>query len=347
MEIILTLLVAFAAGYLFMKFKVPGGMMIGAVIGSCVFNVITGEAQMPSYAKTIAQIVAGAFIGSSVEKDELKQMKSIFKTAAFVISSYFLINVICGFLIMKTGNVEPLTALLSCAPGGLSDIPIIADDMGADSSKVLVLQFIRYLLGLGIFPSLINLIPDEGSNEVLEKTDARKEKKPINIPNTLLTFAVAGAAGLLGKYLGVTGGTMAFATIAAIIFKYFCPKAEMHRSIRKAAQLLSGAYVGSTIGMAQIIDMKRLALPAVVLVLSYSLGAVMMGTFLYRKKIFKKREAYLASIPAGASDMALIEDDLNIHNIKIILLQVMRMIVVISIFPTLLKLVAQLFSSVF
>lgn len=344
LEIILTLLVAFAAGFLFMKFKVPGGMMIGAVIGSCVFNVITGNAQMPPYAKTLAQIVAGAFIGSSVEKDDLRQMKSIFKTAAFVISSYFAINVICGFLIMKTGNVDPLTALLSCAPGGLSDIPIIADDMGADNSKVLVLQFVRYLLGLGVFPSLLNLIPNEDAAEVSGKTGANKEKKPINIPNTLLTFAVAGAAGLLGKYLGVTGGTMAFATIGAIVFKYFCPKAEMHRSIRKAAQLLSGAYVGSTIGIVQIMDMKRLALPAVMLVICYSLGAAMMGTFLYRKKIFKKREAYLASIPAGASDMALIADDLQIHNIKIVLLQVMRMIVVISIFPTLLELVAKLFS---
>ncbi|MDO5022474.1 MAG: AbrB family transcriptional regulator [Eubacteriales bacterium] len=347
MEVILTLLVAFAAGFLFMKFKVPGGMMIGAVLGSCAFNIITGDAQMPSYAKTVAQIVAGAFIGSSVEKKDLKQMKSIFKIAAFVIGSYFIMNVICGFFIMKTGRVDPLTALLSCAPGGLSDIPIIADDMGADSSKVLVLQFVRYLLGLGVFPSLLNLIPNEQCTTSAEKCTVKKTKKPINVPNTVLTFAVAGVAGLIGKYLKVPGGTMAFATIGAVTFKCFCPKAEMHRSIRKAAQLLSGAYVGSTIGMAQLIDMKRLALPAVVLIVVYTLGAAIMGTVLYRRMVFKRREAYLASIPAGASDMALISDDLGIHNIKIVLLQVMRMIVVISIFPTLLKLIAQLFSSIF
>ncbi len=48
----------------------------------------------------------------------------------------------------------------------------------------------------------------------------------------------------------------------------------------------------------------------------------------------------LAATPAGASDMALISADLGIHNIRLIFLQVMRLIAVITLFPALLKWIA-------
>ncbi|MGI6738530.1 MAG: AbrB family transcriptional regulator [Christensenellales bacterium] len=343
---LLTIIFALIIGLGFYKLKVPGGLMIGAVIGSCAYNVISGDAYIPSEAKFVAQIIAGAFVGAGVNREDLKQMKSIFKIALFVISSYFVVNVVSGILISRVGGIDPLTGMLSSAPGGISDIPLIAEDMGADSSKVLVLQFIRYILGLGVFPTLINLLPEEKTKPAVEKTENTVRRKTANadIPNTVLTLFVAAVSGFLGKYSGMPGGTMAFATLGTLIFKVLYPKACMITLVRRAAQLLSGAYVGSKIGMSQLLDLKTLALPAIMLVVCYSLAAVIMGTFLYKRGVFTRREAYLAATPAGASDMALISEDLGISNVKIIILQVMRMVVVISIFPVLLSAIAKLVS---
>ncbi|NLJ65530.1 MAG: membrane-spanning protein [Christensenellaceae bacterium] len=343
---LLTILSALIIGLVFYKLKVPGGLMIGAVIGACAYNVFSGDAYMPPEAKFVAQIAAGAFVGVGVNREDLKQMKSIFKIALFVISSYFVLNVISGLIISRVGGIDPLTGMLCSAPGGLSDIPLIAEDMGADSSKVLVLQFARYLLGLGVFPTLINLLPEENAKVAVDKPTnvAKRNSKNADVPNTVLSLLVATASGFLGKYSGMPGGTMAFATVGTLIFKILYPKACINIIVRRVAQLLSGAYVGAKIGMAQLIDLKTLALPAVMLIVCYSLAAFIMGTFLYKRGVFTRREAYLAATPAGASDMALISEDLGISNIKIIILQVMRMVVVISIFPVLLNAIAKLVS---
>ena len=111
--------------------------------------------------------------------------------------------------------------------------------------------------------------------------------------------------------------------------------------MRKGAQLLSGAYVGAGIGLAQLLQLKHLALPVVMLLLSYSVGAVLIAALLQRLRIFGRREAFLAATPAGASDMALISADLGVYNVKLVLLQVMRLIAVILLFPSIFWMLAK------
>lgn len=337
LDVLATLICAGAIGYLLYRMKVPGGMMIGAVIGATAYNLITGSAQLDPATKTAAQIIAGAFIGSSVQRDDMKQMKAMLKAAGIVIGSLFLINITAGLIIHAISPLDALTSFLASAPGGLSDIPIIAADLGADAPKVLVLQLVRMIMGIGVFPSVINRLT---TTEKLEKVQ-RKTEDRADLPNTLLTLLVAAAFGLLGKASPVPGGTMAFATIGSILFKLLYPKACLPGPVRRAAQCLSGAYVGAGIGITQLIELKYLALPAAVILASYALGAVLISTLLVKAGAFTRREALLASTPAGASDMALISADLGIQNVKLVLLQVMRFITVISIFPTLLSFLAR------
>ena len=51
-----------------------------------------------------------------------------------------------------------------------------------------------------------------------------------------------------------------------------------------------------------------------------------------------RRESMLAATPAGASDMALISADLGVQSPDLIVLQVVRMLVVISVFPQIINL---------
>ena len=47
-------------------------------------------------------------------------------------------------------------------PGGISDIPMIAADLGADPSVVVTMQFIRLVLGIGCFPLMILITSRHG-----------------------------------------------------------------------------------------------------------------------------------------------------------------------------------------
>jgi len=50
-------------------------------------------------------------------------------------------------------------------------------------------------------------------------------------------------------------------------------------------------------------------------------------------------ESMLAATPAGATDMALISADIGIESADVIVLQIIRMITVISLFPQIIRLI--------
>lgn len=336
----LTIISACAAGLLLYRLRVPGGMMIGAVIGACVLNLASGWAFMPSQAKTLAQIIAGACIGANVSREEIRGMRSVYKPAIILLPGLLIINVGAGFLIRAVSGMELLTAMFSCTPGGISDIPLIAADLGADPGIVTVMQFIRFLMGIALFPALIKLLGKrENALPVIENTNASEPKKPLGACVALL---VAAALGVLGKLSGIPGGTMALATLGTMALKWFYPSAWSPKPLRRIAQLLSGAFVGAGMGMSELSALATLWLPALILIACYLLGAYGVAYCLRRAKCFDYKESMLAATPAGASDMALISADLGIHNAEIVVLQVVRLIIVISVFPSLLSLISRL-----
>jgi len=341
-QLLLTILCALAVGRMLDRLRVPGGMMIGAVIGACLLGIATGQSHMPAPAKTLAQIIAGAFIGSGITRDDVREMKTVVRPALILIPCLLLLNIASGLLIHHVSSLDLMTALMCCVPGGISDIPMIAADMGADPSVVVTFQFIRLVLGIGCFPLMIRFVTggdDAGRDEVI-KTRKKKEFKAVNV---VMTFAVAGICGLIGKVSPMPSGTMGFATLGSIIYACAFPgKAQMPRFLRKCAQLLSGAYVGASIGAEQLRLLTTLGLPAVILIAGYTLGCFVIGYLLYRAGCFSRREGMLAATPAGASDMALISADLGVSNAKLIVLQVLRLIVVVLVFPSILSFVVHL-----
>lgn len=343
-QLLLTILCALAVGYLLDRIHLPGGMMIGAVIGSCLLGVFTGQSHMPAPAKTVAQIIAGAFIGSGITREDVREMRTVVKPALILIPCLLLINITSGLLIYHVSELDLMTALMCCVPGGISDIPMIAADMGADPSVVVTFQFIRLVLGIGCFPLMIRFVTKEDNGE---KTAAagKKKKKEFKAQYVALTFAVAAICGLIGKASPMPSGTMGFATMGSIVFACAFPgKAQMPRILRKCAQLLSGAYVGASIGVQQLYLLTTLGLPALILITGYTAGCFVIGYLMYRTGCFTRREGMLAATPAGASDMALISADLGVQNAKLIVLQVLRLIVVVLVFPSILSFVVHLFA---
>ena len=105
-NIIITLLASFAVGMLFMKLKVPGGVLVGGIIGTTILSMTTGMAEMPFTARLIAQIIAGAFIGSSVDREDLIKLKTVYKPFLIVVVSLVVKHVrglscpvACGILV--------------------------------------------------------------------------------------------------------------------------------------------------------------------------------------------------------------------------------------------------------
>ena len=70
--------------------------------------------------------------------------------------------------------------------------------------------------------------------------------------------------------------------------------------------------------------------------------AFLVGGLLHRFFGFTLREGMLIATPAGANDMALISGDLDVHSPDVVVLQIVRMVIVISLFPQLIHLLVGL-----
>lgn len=343
---ILTMLAGFLAGQLFLKVKVPGGMMIGSIVGAAALNIAVNMAYMPYAGRLAAQIIAGAFIGVGLEKSDLKRLKKIFKPAITLITGMLVLNVVSGFLIYNFSRLDLMTSLMSAIPGGISDIPIISDEMGADSSKVALLQFVRLVFGLGVFPSMIAKVSKLKffENSINKDIYKRTSSSFYNFNCMLLTLAVATVFGIIGKLSGIPSAALVFSMISVIILKLSSGKACMPRPMRRFAQLLAGCYIGSSFTMSDAIEMRFLIVPSIILLVGYFTACFAIGYILNKKYSLPLNEAMLAATPAGASDMALISAEIGIESSDVIVLQIIRMIMAVSLFPQIMRAIAMIVS---
>jgi uncharacterized membrane protein AbrB (regulator of aidB expression) len=60
-QLLITLLAALIIGAVFRRIGIPGGMMLGGIIGAAALNILTAHASAPSWIRFIAQSIAGGF----------------------------------------------------------------------------------------------------------------------------------------------------------------------------------------------------------------------------------------------------------------------------------------------
>ena len=81
---------------------------------------------------------------------------------------------------------------------------------------------------------------------------------------------------------------------------------------------------------------------ALLLVVAYLVNCFWISWLLHRFCGMAQREAMLAATPAGASDMALISGDMGISNPDLNVLQIIRMVTVVLVFPQIIYFIVSL-----
>ncbi|MDR1058072.1 MAG: AbrB family transcriptional regulator [Treponema sp.] len=360
--LLLTLLAGGVFALLFYFLKVPSGLRIGALIGAALLSVFFNAAYMPEGTQFLVQIMAGAMIGCIVERSDLERFPKIIKPVGIMLTSLLILNISAGFLIHWTSPLDWASAFMGAIPGGVTDTPIIAADMGADTAKVAILQLARYILGVGVFPPMIvaydNLrtkktrggpegaLPAEFRGGVSgggtdpaaalpggEDPAPRKKTGPRSLPAFLCTMAAAVCAGRVGMFTGIPAGTFLFSVIGVLILKLKFDFAYVPQPVNRFAQFISGCYIGGAITMGDVMDFKHLAIPVGIVLGGYIINCFLTGTVFTRFCGFSRKEGMLLTTPAGASDIALSAMDMGVENADIVIIQIFRAVIAIAVFP--------------
>ena len=314
-------------------------------MGAAVLNIATGQAYIFPQARVLAQALTGAYIGCMMTREDVRHLPRLIQPYFFVLVSLLVLNLAMAAVFYRATDLDLLTCLFCAAPGGMSDTPLIAMDMGADGSVVAVMQFVRMIFGMGCLPTVIllsdRLLEPEAAKALesrIQQQNKRVQAKPTFL-GFLPTMCLAMAAAGLGKLSGVPAGALSAALIVTVALKLSgrCP--GMPIWLRQVAQVVSGCCIGSGITRDQIFAMRQLALPAVALCLGYIACCVGVGLVLSRLFHIPPREAMLTLSPAGATEMALIAADLGVESTNLVVLQICRLVGVMLIFPQIFNLV--------
>ena len=330
-------------GFLLMRLRFPAGLLVGAILAVSTFSVFSGGLQVPSYFSVLLQILSGTLIGSSFSKKDLKEVGKLLLPSSLFIIGMVLTNLLMGTLISLLSPLDLITALAGTIPGGMTTSFIMADQLGADVPTVAVMHLSRLLFSLMLFPSLIHFLlrNDESYREETVMVSGKSSRVLPRGLQVLYTLTVGALSGWAGSYIPfIPVPAMLTSMVAVSAFNVSLHPTCFPTPLRKGAQVLAGVLVGSKVTMDTVLGLGQLIVPVVMMLAGYLLFHTLTGFAVSRITGMNKGISLFCTIPAGASDIALIADDMAYSSPVIPLIQMTRLIASITVFPIIIKLFA-------
>ena len=207
-----------------------------------------------------AQVVIGIFVGSMLTRDALRELKPMALSALIIVTWALSIVFFIGFALSRYSQLDLYTAMLSASMGGLPEITVIAIASGAGVAVIVIMQMLRLLGTIFIFPLVLGRI--DNKEKRLEKENADGTDSPRDISKNAEGKEESKSqttAGVTGSYLAYYDRVKAFFTYERLAYIVYSIKDSWLRVlvtlvIASAGGILvewvgvpAGLLVGSTV----------------------------------------------------------------------------------------------------
>lgn len=346
LPLLLTFLTGLTGGYLAKRLRFPAPFMIGSMVAVGLVSILTGQMVALRPMKIVAQIISGAYIGQQVTKRDFLNLPKLAWSIVGLMLLFTLNMFLMGMLLIYFFKLDPVTAFLSCLPGGIMDVSLMSIDMGAQADLVATLQTARLVGILLILPNWVDfivryfnkssLVPKESKEMQALKKTAQRPFREVWANNSLILF-VASIGGLLGLWTGLPVGALICSLLVSSALKIKRDTIQLSSGIRYFAQILAGSIIGTSFTPESLSRMAQLVLPILLLLGSYMLINVFFGSVMYKLGVLDLQSALFASSPAGATDISLIAGELGGDMPKIAGIQISRTLYTVIVMPLLVK----------
>ncbi len=161
-----TVLVAIMGGLVAQRFQLPAAGLLGSLVAVSAMNLVLGThvPSFPSQSKFLLQICVGILLAASINRDVIASLRDLWRPALACAAIMVSTGIFSGLLISRWLGLEQLTALLGSAPGGISDMSLIAIDMGAQGPVVLVMHLTRLISVIVVVPLVVKFVLHIGAS---------------------------------------------------------------------------------------------------------------------------------------------------------------------------------------
>jgi membrane AbrB-like protein len=345
-------------GYLLSLTEMPIGWMIGTLVmaGFLSFwqpkwiRIKGSQKGVQPYWRYMGQWILGIELGRRINLSIL----NTFGEHWFIIILMLLLSIVfallSGLMLWRFSKADLITGFFGTIPGGMSTMPSIAEEVGANTVIVSIVQMLRNFLVVGIIPFLalywslgnsVSHIPTDTVLQVHAMMSAGTNN--LNFRSFLWTLALAlGAWG--GYHAGkriqlpapwLVGGMIGVAVLQLLGSSYIEEELTpwWPQWLLILAQILIGASIGSHLQKDMFTGAKRIVL--VGLLASLGLILVMVACALIVSKItgIPFVTAVLAFAPGGIAEMATTSLVLHADAAFVVAVQVLRVLTIFLILP--------------
>lgn len=142
--------------------QVPAGALVGAVIGSAIANRVRlggAAGTLPVPVRVSGLVLLGSVAGVRLEASTLVTLTRIAAPLAGAVLTLLLLNAALALVLVRRYGIDSRTAVLACAPGGISEIAVAAEQLGARTGVVIAVHAVRVLaVVLVVLPLLVVLL---------------------------------------------------------------------------------------------------------------------------------------------------------------------------------------------
>ncbi len=158
-EYLMLALCALGGGLLLYTLGVSAGAMIGSMLACCMYNILGKKPVMLKKKLRVGvQIVCGAYIGTQIEIDNVMNLQQLLIPMGIMLVGMVLFVFVAGYVMHRVSKLDMATCMMACTPGGLQEMAMLSEELGADTPKIVIMQTARLMCVVMLFPVMIPLI---------------------------------------------------------------------------------------------------------------------------------------------------------------------------------------------
>ncbi|MFA6682025.1 MAG: AbrB family transcriptional regulator [Sphaerochaeta sp.] len=325
-------------GLLAKRMRIPAGALIGSLLAAMVFNAIYPV--IPTYPKDLRlgiQILSGMVIGTRFTQADIKTLKTMVLPVLILVVMLLSINLGFAALMSRFTALSFMTSFFACAPGGVSDLALVAADFGATMEHVALLQLFRLISVILIFPPMIRkMLPKyEMALKPTRQQTSEMEEKPNKQRYLcyLVSVATAFAGGVGFVLLGIPAGAILGSIFAIALLNLATDGASYPSFLKPMVQIFAGCYIGSKVTFHTLMEGNILLLPALILLFELFVMAFLTAFVLHKVCHLNWGTALFSATPGGITEMGLIADEMGLETPKIVLMHTFRILAVLGVLP--------------
>jgi membrane AbrB-like protein len=354
LDIILMLVIGWAGYMIFRLLRLPTPTILGAMTVVGIIRLMgLPVPQLHPYFYLSLQVAIGMFVGVGITREICRQLLIIIRPAALMSLWAIAITFLVGNLLNSFTEMDTLTAFLAAAPGGLTEIGIIAQAVGADVGIVTLLQLLRLVSTITLFPMIA-----KRSFNSKESVDTKFKERvlniiiqylPLNLFNNLkqtlqkvsslgFIYALAAAiiGGALGIYFGIPAGGMLGAMFVTASLSIGGVKLEKTpQSINNLVMIGVGVMLGNNFSQDTFYGFYNILLPVLIFTVMIFGTAMLMNKIVQKITKWDPVTSFLATAPAGFIPMTLVAHELNLPAFEVSMMQLVRVLTIRMLVPLL------------